>query len=106
MADKAGAQAGDLVLILAGKQPEVFTQCGDLRLMLAREFDLIPQGEWNFLWVTDFPLVEWDEESQRYHALHHPFTSPKPEHLDWMKTQPAQIKARAYDLVLNGNEIG
>lgn len=106
MVQKSQAEAGDLILILAGKQPDVFTQCGDLRLMMAKDFDLIPQDQWNFLWVTDFPLVEWDEESQRYHALHHPFTSPKPEHIEWMDSKPAEVKARAYDLVLNGNEIG
>jgi len=106
MADRIGAKDGDLVLILAGKQPDVFTQCGDLRLMMAKEFNLIKEKQWNFLWVTEFPLVEWDEDSQRYHALHHPFTSPKPEHIGLMKTDPAKIKARAYDLVLNGNEIG
>lgn len=106
MSDRIGAKAGDLILILAGKKPDVFTQCGDLRLMMGKEFNLINENAWNFLWVTDFPLVEWDEESQRYHALHHPFTSPKPEHLALMKTDPAAVKARAYDLVLNGNEIG
>lgn len=106
MAEKAGAKAGDLILILAGKQPDVLTQCGDLRLMMAKDFDLIPANKWNFLWVTDFPLVEWDEETQRFYALHHPFTSPKDEQIADMEKDPAKVKARAYDLVLNGNEIG
>ena len=104
-----GAQQGDLVLVLAGKDPEVFEQMGTLRLHMGRELDLIPaggEGPWEFLWVTDFPLLEWDEDSQRYHAKHHPFTSPRPEDLETMFEKPGETKARAYDIVLNGYEIG
>lgn len=107
--ESVGAKAGDLVLVLAGKDPEVFEQMGTLRLHMARELDLVPSGDagpWNFLWVTDFPLLEWDEGSQRYHAMHHPFTSPLPEDFDKMFEAPGEVRARAYDLVLNGHEIG
>ena len=107
--EASGAKDGDLVLILAGKSPEVFEQMGDLRLHMARELDLIPQGAdgpWKFLWVTDFPLLEWDEDEQRFFAMHHPFTSPKAEDLAGMEDDPDAVRARAYDLVLNGSEIG
>lgn len=107
--ETVGAQAGDLVLVLAGKDPEVFEQMGTLRLHMAKELGLIPEGDqgpWNFLWVTDFPLLEWDPDSQRYHAMHHPFTSPLPEDFDKMFEDPGSVRARAYDLVLNGHEIG
>ena len=79
---------------------------GALRLMVGEEFGLIDEKAFNLLWVTDFPLLEWDEESRRYHAMHHPFTSPKEEEMDNMDSDPASIKARAYDLVMNGSEIG
>ncbi|GIV57505.1 MAG: aspartate--tRNA(Asp/Asn) ligase [Rhodothermaceae bacterium] len=104
-----GARPGDLVLILAGAAPTVFEQMGTLRLHMAGELGLIPppgEGPWNFLWITDFPLLEWDEEEQRYVARHHPFTSPHPDDLDTMFDDPGATKARAYDLVLNGYEIG
>ena len=104
-----GAQSGDLVLVLAGKDPEVFEQMGTLRLHMAKDLGLIPEGAdgpWSFLWVTDFPLLEWDEDSQRFHAMHHPFTSPLPEDFDKMVTDPKSVRARAYDIVLNGHEIG
>ncbi|MTI87653.1 MAG: aspartate--tRNA ligase [Balneolaceae bacterium] len=106
MVAEAGAKEGDLVLILAGPNPEVLKQLGQLRLMMGKEFDLIDTDKFNFLWVTEFPLLEWDEENRRYHAMHHPFTSPKEEDMDLIDTDPAAVKARAYDLVLNGNEIG
>ena len=105
----SGASTGDLVLVLAGKDSNVFMQAGDLRLHMARELHLIPResdGPWNFIWVTDFPLLEWDEDEQRYFAMHHPFTSPRPEDLERMEDRPGEVRARAYDLVLNGNEIG
>ncbi|MEM1095690.1 MAG: aspartate--tRNA ligase [Bacteroidota bacterium] len=104
-----GAEKGDLVLVLAGPAPKVYEQMGALRLHMGRELNLFedtPDGPWNFLWVTDFPLLEWDEDSQRYHAMHHPFTSPKPEDLGTMFDNPGQTRARAYDLVLNGTELG
>ncbi|MGB3542174.1 MAG: aspartate--tRNA ligase, partial [Rubrivirga sp.] len=103
------AEAGDLVLVLAGPQPTVFEQMGDLRLHLARETGLIPEGAdgpWEFLWVTDFPLLEWDEESGRFHAMHHPFTAPSNQDLGKLKDDPGAVRSQAYDLVLNGSEIG
>lgn len=104
-----GARDGDLVLVLAGADPKVYKQMGSLRLHLAEEMGLIPDGDegpWKFLWVTDFPLLEWDHESQRFFAMHHPFTSPHPEDIESMEEDPAHVRARAYDMVLNGQEIG
>jgi len=104
-----GAQAGDLILILAGPAPKVFEQMGTLRMNMGRELGLIPEGNegpWNFLWVTDFPLLEWNEDERRFVARHHPFTSPHPDDLGTMFDNPGRTKARAYDLVLNGFEIG
>lgn len=106
MAEAAGAAEGDLVLILAGKAPLVYQQLGDLRLMFAKEYELIDEQKTNFLWVTEFPLFEYSEEDGRYYAMHHPFTSPKPEDMPLMETEPGKVRARAYDLVLNGSEIG
>jgi aspartyl-tRNA synthetase len=106
MGEKAGAADGDLVLIMAGPANKVYTQTGTLRLMMGREYELIDESALNFLWVTEFPLVEWVEEDERFYALHHPFTAPNPEDVDKMDTDPASVNARAYDLVLNGNEIG
>ncbi|GAB5518157.1 MAG: aspartate--tRNA ligase [Rhodothermales bacterium] len=107
--ETVGAEQGDLVLVLAGPAPKVYEQMGALRLHMGRELNLFEDsadGPWNFLWVTDFPLLEWDEDSQRYHAMHHPFTSPKPEDLGSMFDNPGKTRARAYDLVLNGTELG
>jgi len=107
--EAVGAKAGDLVLILAGADPKVYQQMGTLRLHLADEMGLIPQGidtPWKFLWVTEFPLLEWDQDEQRYFAMHHPFTSPHPDDMDTMFENPGATRARAYDLVLNGAEIG
>ena len=104
-----GASQGDLVLVLAGPTPKVYEQMGTLRLHMAREQDLIPEGAdgpWKFLWVTDFPLLEWDEEAGRFFAMHHPFTSPRPEDVDILGERPGDARARAYDLVLNGAEVG
>ena len=106
MVEASGAEKGDLVFILAGPKPSVLEQLGHLRLMVGEEFDLINKEAFNLLWVTDFPLLEWDEESRRYHAMHHPFTSPKAEELEKMERDPGSVKARAYDLVMNGSEIG
>lgn len=106
MAGKAGAETGDLVLILAGPEESVYPQLGQLRVMIAKEYDLIDESKHNLLWVTDFPLLEWDPEDGRYYAMHHPFTSPRTEDLEGMEDNPRDVKARAYDLVLNGNEIG
>ncbi|WP_412060589.1 aspartate--tRNA ligase [Rubrivirga sp. IMCC45206] len=107
--DAVGATAGDLVLVLAGPAPKVFEQMGDLRLHMAREQGLVPDGAdgpWAFLWVTDFPLLEWDEESGRYHAVHHPFTAPAGEDIAKLATDPGAVRSQAYDLVLNGSEVG
>lgn len=106
MVAEAGATEGDLILILAGPKPAVLEQLGQLRLMMGHDFGLIDKSAFNLLWVTEFPLLEWDEETRRYHAMHHPFTSPKDEDLDLFEADPAAIRARAYDLVMNGNEIG
>lgn len=106
MVERAKAEMGDLVLILAGPAHNVYKQMGILRTMMGKEHDLIDESAYNFLWVTDFPLVEWSEEEQRYHALHHPFTAPRPEDLEKLNSDPASVRSRAYDLVLNGYEIG
>jgi aspartyl-tRNA synthetase len=106
MAQKSGAEEGDLVLILAGPAPAVYKQMGALRLIVGEDFGLIDKLLTKFLWVTEFPLVEWSKEDKRYYALHHPFTAPKPEDLDKLESDPASVNARAYDLVLNGNELG
>ena len=105
--DQVGAEAGDLVLVLAGSTPDVYKQAGALRLHMADDLDLVPDdAPDDFLWVTDFPLLEWDADQQRYLAMHHPFTAPRPEDLDALDDDPGAARARAYDLVLNGNEIG
>lgn len=106
MVQKAGAEQGDLVLILAGPDPTVYKQMGTLRLMMGKEHDLIDHSKFNFLWITDFPLVEWDSDEHRFQALHHPFTAPKPEDVDKLDEEPAGVRSRGYDLVLNGYEIG
>lgn len=106
MAEKSGASDGDLVLILAGPAPEVYRQTGTLRLIVAEDFNLIDRNKTTFVWVTDFPLFEWSKEDLRYHSLHHPFTAPTPDHIDRLDEKPENVNARAYDLVLNGHEIG
>ena len=107
--EAVGAQPGDLVLILAGPEKTVFSQTGDLRLHMAREMGLVPpgaDGPWEFLWVTDFPLFEYSDEDERFYAMHHPFTSPRAEDVHLLDTDPGAARARAYDLVLNGSEVG
>jgi len=106
MVEKAGAAESDLILILAGKPADVYNQLGGMRLIMGHEYNLIDYSKNNFLWITDFPLVEYSAEEGRYFAMHHPFTSPKDEDMDKMSTDPLSIRARAYDLVLNGSEIG
>ncbi len=104
--NELNAEEGDLVLIISGKKLKALSIMGTLRLEMARRMNLIKEnGVPNLLWVTDFPLFEWDEETQRYYAMHHPFTSPKLEDVDKLESDPANVHARAYDLVLNGNEI-
>ncbi|NGX83242.1 aspartate--tRNA ligase [Aequorivita sp. KMM 9714] len=105
-AEVTGAKPGDLVCVLSGDKNKVRTQLSALRMHLAEQLGLRKNDEFAPLWVIDFPLLEWDEETERYHAMHHPFTSPKPGQLELLDTNPGEVKANAYDLVLNGNEIG
>lgn len=105
-AQVTGAKKGDLICILSGETTKVRTQLSALRMELAEQLGLRKPDEFAPLWIIDFPLLEWDEETQRYHAMHHPFTSPKPGQMELLKTHPGDVKANAYDLVLNGNEIG
>jgi aspartyl-tRNA synthetase len=100
------ANENDLALIVAGKETKVWDVLGQLRLRIGKEQGMIPDNAWNFLWVTDFPLFEWDEETQRYFARHHPFTSPKLEQIEKLESDPGNVLARAYDVVLNGLELG
>jgi len=105
-ADRLGAQKGDLMLIMAGDANLTRTQLSALRMHMAETLGLRNPNEFAPLWVVDFPLLEWDEESNRFHAMHHPFTSPKPEDIPLLETNPGAVRANAYDMVLNGNEIG
>lgn len=105
-AEATSAQPGDLICVLSGPKDKVRPQLSALRMELAQKLGLRRPDEFAPLWVIDFPLLEWDEETQRYHAMHHPFTSPKPGQMALLETDPAAVKANAYDLVLNGNEIG
>ena len=104
--EKFGAKEGDLILILSGNKHKVRTQLSALRMELGNRLGLRKGNEFAPLWVVDFPLLEFDEESGRYHAMHHPFTSPKTEDFHLLETDPGKARANAYDLVLNGNEIG
>lgn len=106
IAEKFNAQKGDLMLIMSGDANKVRAQLSALRMELGNRLGLRKGDEFAPLWVVDFPLLEWDEESGRYHAMHHPFTSPKPEDIPLLETLPGEVRANAYDLVLNGNEIG
>ncbi|MCI7060592.1 MAG: aspartate--tRNA ligase [Lachnospiraceae bacterium] len=99
-------QPGDLLLFAADKNKIVYDVLGNLRLELARQLDLLDKNEYRFLWVTEFPQFEYSEEEQRYVAMHHPFTMPMEEDLDLLETEPGKVRARAYDIVLNGTEIG
>jgi aspartyl-tRNA synthetase len=101
-----GAKAGDMIFVLSGPADKTRTQLSALRMELATRLGLRNPAEFAPLWVVDFPLLEFDEESGRYHAMHHPFTSPKPEDMHLLETKPGQVRANAYDMVLNGNEIG
>ena len=105
-AEVTGAKPGDLVCVLSGNANKVRAQLSALRMELAERLGLRDPKTFAPLWVMDFPLLEWDEDSERFHAMHHPFTSPKPGQLELLKTNPGDVKANAYDLVLNGNEIG
>ena len=105
-AEKAGATTGDLLLVLSGDADAVRKQLSELRLEMGSRLELRDPKVFKPLWVVDFPLLEWDEDSQRYHAMHHPFTSPKKEDIELLKTDPGKVRANAYDLVINGVEIG
>ncbi|MBO3099247.1 aspartate--tRNA ligase [Gelidibacter pelagius] len=105
-AELTGAKPGDLICVLSGDAHKVRPQLSALRMELATRLGLRNPKDFAPLWVVDFPLLEWDEDTERYHAMHHPFTAPKPGQLELLDTDPGAVKANAYDLVLNGNEIG
>jgi len=105
-AERMEAKPGDLMLIMAGETDKTRSQLSTLRMHMAEKLGLRKRNEFAPLWVLDFPLLEWDPDTKRFHAMHHPFTSPKPEDLGLLKDQPAKVRANAYDMVLNGNEIG
>ncbi|MEM9553446.1 MAG: aspartate--tRNA ligase [Acidobacteriota bacterium] len=101
-----GLEPGGLALLVAGDEHTTATALGALRQQLARDYDLIPEGAHSFLWVTEFPLVEWDADGERWQALHHPFTSPDPRDLELLDSDPGKVRSRAYDLVMDGFELG
>ena len=105
-AKKTGANKGDLLLILAGDKNKTLNALNELRLEMGNRLGLRDGNKFEPLWVVDFPLLEWDEETQRFYAMHHPFTSPYPEDLPYFETDPGKVRAKAYDLVINGVEIG
>ncbi|MEN8116735.1 MAG: aspartate--tRNA ligase [Bacteroidota bacterium] len=105
-AEKVGAEAGDLILVMSGGKEKIQGAIGELRLEMGNQLGLRDKDTFKPLWVVDFPLLEWNEESQRFHAMHHPFTSPKSEDIALMDTDPGKVRANAYDLVINGVEIG
>lgn len=106
IAERMGAEKNDLMIIMAGDADETRKQLSALRMELAERLNLRNPKEFAPLWVVDFPLLEWDDETNRWHAMHHPFTSPKPEDLSKLQSHPSEVRANAYDLILNGNEIG
>lgn len=103
---KANAQQGDLLLILAGEKNATRKALSELRLFMGERLGLRDKNKFEALWVVDFPLLEWNEETKRYHAMHHPFTSPKTEDLSLLETDPGKVRANAYDMVINGTEVG
>lgn len=105
-AEAFNAEPGDLMLLLAGKKDKARKQLNELRLEMGTRLGLRDKNTFSPLWVLDFPLLEWDEETERYHAMHHPFTSPKDEDIALLETDPAEVRANAYDLVINGIEVG
>ena len=105
-AKRTGANIGDLILILSGDAKTTRHQLSSLRMELAKKLGLRNPNEFAPVWITDFPLLEWDEETNCFHAMHHPFTAPKPEHIEILNKNPREVKANAYDLVINGNEVG
>lgn len=105
-AEKMNAKTGDLLLVLSGETERVQKQLGELRIEMANQLGLKDPNNFKPLWVVDFPLLEWNEESGRFHAMHHPFTSPKKEDIELLSTDPGKVRANAYDMVINGVEIG
>jgi aspartyl-tRNA synthetase len=105
-AEKAGAQPGDLMLVLSGETHATRKQLNELRLLMGEKLGLRDKNKFSALWVIDFPLLEWSEETNRFHAMHHPFTSPKPEDIKLLDTDPGKVRANAYDMVINGTEVG
>ncbi len=103
---KMDAKAGDLLFFVADKNSVVYASLGALRCEIAQQLELLDKNVFKFLWVTDFPLLEWDEEAKRFKAVHHPFTSPRDEDMQYFDTDPARVRAKAYDIVLNGTELG
>ena len=106
MAEKCGAKVGDMVFILCGKKFKALTQLCALRLEVAQQLGLRDPKKFAPLWVVDFPMFEWDDETERFYAMHHPFTSPKPEDVQYLESDPGRVRANAYDFVCNGTEIG
>ena len=101
-----GGESGDLLLFAADKNKVVWDSLGALRLELAKQMDIIPEGKWNFLWITEFPQFEWSDEQGRFLAMHHPFTMPMEEDIQYLISDPGRVRAKAYDIVLNGTELG
>ncbi len=104
--ERMGGKTGDLLIFVADKPQVTMEVLGRLRLELGKSLNLIDEDRWELLWVVDFPLLQYDEKEKRYQAVHHPFTSPRPEDLELLETDPGQVRAQAYDLVLNGIELG
>jgi aspartyl-tRNA synthetase len=104
--EKFGAQPGDLLLLLAGEAYTTRKQLNELRLLMGDRLGFRNKQKFSALWVLDFPLLEWSEDTGRYHAMHHPFTSPKPNDIKLLDTDPGKVRANAYDMVINGTEVG
>ncbi|NLK73517.1 MAG: aspartate--tRNA ligase, partial [Clostridiales bacterium] len=104
--DRMESKAGDIIFIVADKPTVVFESLGHLRNEIAEQLGLLDENQYNLLWVTDFPLLEYDEDEKRFSAVHHPFTAPKDEDIDLLDTAPEKVRAKAYDIVLNGVELG
>ncbi|MBO4944488.1 MAG: aspartate--tRNA ligase, partial [Muribaculaceae bacterium] len=104
--ERAGAKSGDLMLILAGPTAKTRKQLCELRLEMGSRLGLRDPQKFSCLWIIDFPMFEWDDETQRYYAMHHPFTSPNPDDVDMLDTDTGNVRATAYDMVVNGNELG
>jgi len=106
IAEQFQAKAGDLILILAGERSSTLKALSELRLKMGSRLNLMDKDTYCPLWVVDFPLLEWNDETNRFYAMHHPFTSPKPEDIAMLETEPGKVRANAYDMVINGVEIG